>query len=75
MQKVAFIPGGLDLKNTALRLSDSSTDKFAIQMINMQMCIPFFFSGNPTWSIELRTKCKFSSKLENFEQKYKYTSA
>ena len=43
MQKVALIPGGLDLKNAALRLSDSSTDKFAIQMINMQMCIPFFF--------------------------------
>ena len=42
MQKVALIPGGLDLKNAALRLSDSSTDKFAIQMINMQMCIPNF---------------------------------
>ena len=42
MQEVALIPGGLDLKNAALRLSDSSTDKFAIQMINMQMCIPIF---------------------------------
>ena len=40
MQKVALIPGGLDLNNTAQRLSDSSTGKFAIQMINMQMCIP-----------------------------------
>ena len=47
MQKVALIPGGLDLKNAALRLSDSSTDKFAIQMINMQMCIPFFSQVTP----------------------------
>ena len=81
MQKVALIPGGLDLNNTALRLSDSSTGKFAIHCItndkHANVYSNFFnlFSGNPTWSIELCTKCKFSSKLENFEQKCKYTSA